>query len=624
MRRLLRADYPILLGLLVTLLGGCAAPWPFPQPAPDLRLPDGQQILRPVASGSYNGDLYSLDPAGYLSSLDYEIAQLIFPQLVALDGNLQPVDWAAERHEVSADGLTYTFHLRKGMTWSDGSPIDANTFAYSINRALDPCWVFSIPVPGYPLDYPLKRIMGADAFTTGNCPPGAIHSASTLRGQSLLTPDPLTLQIRLSAPAAYFLAGLMQPPAWGVPERLVERYTQPTQLPDRRQNGVLSTWTQHLTDDGGLGGNLFKLKLWSHPNVARITPSPLPAGTTVEPTVGIAPTFGADGRAHVLLERNERFWGRKPLLRSLDYTLYDDQRAAWDAFSQGAGDVGYPRMEDLPSARRLKGTAFSQTPLLDVVFLQPNWRLAPFDDIRIRQAFWLALDRRAIAHEALQDTALPSIHLLPEGAPEYHADLTDAAGRREADALTADLVAARALASAYAAQTCQGDYARCPSIYLRGAGAVRNSGVARVAQGQWQSAFPGWAIHVCGLDVRCGDVQIPNPQTYQLSLGETVSDYPDPYYFLSSLWTTSGTYNRAFVSIPAADALCAQADASQAQPARIPLYQQAERLFVEQVAAIPLFQRKITYVERTQVVGWSVAPSGQTPLSVWQATYLTR
>ena len=43
------------------------------------------------------------------------------------------------RHEISADGLTYTFHLHQGMTWSDGTPIDATTFAYSINRALDPC-----------------------------------------------------------------------------------------------------------------------------------------------------------------------------------------------------------------------------------------------------------------------------------------------------------------------------------------------------------------------------------------------------------------------------------------------------------------------------------------------------
>ena len=81
----------------------------------------------------------SLDPGQIQFGFDYGMAQLIFPWLVTLDEKQQPVDWAAESHEISADGLTYTFHLRKGMAWSDGTPIDAATFAYSINRALDPC-----------------------------------------------------------------------------------------------------------------------------------------------------------------------------------------------------------------------------------------------------------------------------------------------------------------------------------------------------------------------------------------------------------------------------------------------------------------------------------------------------
>src|SRR5689334_14977706 len=119
--------------LLMTLLTGCNQPWPFSQPTPNPKLPDNQQILHLA------GAIHDLDPALVYSSEDVQFAQLIFPQLVTLDEQQRPIDWAAERHEVSADGLTYTFHLRKGVTWSDGTPIDANTFAYSINRALDPC-----------------------------------------------------------------------------------------------------------------------------------------------------------------------------------------------------------------------------------------------------------------------------------------------------------------------------------------------------------------------------------------------------------------------------------------------------------------------------------------------------
>jgi ABC-type transport system substrate-binding protein len=58
--------------------------------------------------------------------------------------------------------------------------------------------------------------------------------------------------------------------------------------------------------------------------------------------------------------------------------------------------------------------------------------------------------------------------------------------------------------------------------------------------------------------------------------------------------------------------------------ARIPLYQQAEQLLVNQVVAIPYAQPLTTYVVRAHVVGWSIAPMGQTPLSVWQTAYIKR
>ena len=125
-----------LAALFMILLTGCGLPWPFPQPTSD---PDAQQIMRPLANGPNAGDIDTLDPALIQFQFDYGMAQLIFPQLVVLDENQQPVDWAAESHTISADGLTYTFHLHNGMAWADGTPIDATTFAYSINRTLDPC-----------------------------------------------------------------------------------------------------------------------------------------------------------------------------------------------------------------------------------------------------------------------------------------------------------------------------------------------------------------------------------------------------------------------------------------------------------------------------------------------------
>jgi ABC-type transport system substrate-binding protein len=102
----------------------------------------GKQVLKPVAVGSANGDVGSIDPAHVTGVLEYDLARLIFPPLMTLDANLKPIDWAARSHEVSVDGLTWTFHLNSGMKWSDGNPIDSKTFAYSIKPYARPLYAF--------------------------------------------------------------------------------------------------------------------------------------------------------------------------------------------------------------------------------------------------------------------------------------------------------------------------------------------------------------------------------------------------------------------------------------------------------------------------------------------------
>jgi peptide/nickel transport system substrate-binding protein/oligopeptide transport system substrate-binding protein len=612
--------------LLAVLLGGCGLSWPFPQPTPDPRQPDAQQVLHELAVGEDQGDLFALDPAYiFPGSVSYDVAQLLFPPLVTLDDHLQPMDWAAERHEVSADGLIYTFHLRKGMTWSDGTPIDATTFAYSINRALDPCLgayeYYVVP------DFPLDIIKGARQFVQGQCPAGATHSATTLIGTSLVVPDTLTLQIALEKPAGYFLAALTAPSAWAVPERLVDRYTYPTTLPDVRGNGALSTWTQHLTDDGGIGGNLFRLTLWSHPASARATPVPVSPGTTVYPTVGVAPTFGVDGLAHLVLERNDRFWAIKPTVRRVEYTLYHDTKAEWNAFRSGVGDLGTPGPGDLETARRLPGVTFQEVATPTITFLALNWRRAPFDDLRVRQAFWLAIDRTALVSAAADPPAKPTAHLLVEGLPDYNPTLRDPAQRTGPQTLTADLVRARALISSYAAEKCRGKLEQCAPInyFVYGYESSPRGREADALVAQWRAAFPGWPITTGGCDRGCPEVFTSQwlGQTQMTRSGWGL-DYPDSHTVLSLLWRTGSAYNTMAVNLPQGDGLLDQADTSTDQASRTQFYQHAEQLLVDQVAAIPLFQQEAVSVARSSVVGWRILATRQTPLDVWQTTYIRR
>jgi peptide/nickel transport system substrate-binding protein/oligopeptide transport system substrate-binding protein len=569
----------LLLTVLI-LLSGCAPAWPFPQPTPDLKLPDAQQILRPLEIGPNAGDLATLDPALITFGVDYDKAQLIFPRLVTLNEQNEPVDWAAESHEVSADGLTWTFHLRSGMTWSDGSPIDANTFAYSINRALDPCTGSDVANYLYNIKG-AANFNGASVYDGSTCPAGAKASSDTLIGKSIVVADPLTLKLTLEAPAGYFLAMLSYPTSWAIPRQLIDQYGD--------------QWTEHLADHDGFGGNLFTLTRWDH-------------------------------QGHLDFARNERFWGQMPLLRRIEYTLYRDPGAAWSAYKEGGGDLVQPVLRENTQAKTLARSTYIAVPLLSMKYLRPNWRKAPFDDMRVRQAFWLAIDRQALMQTVNSQLtqlplAQPTMHLLIEGAPEYNADLRDPAGRTGAQALSADLATARALVTAYAAEKCGGRLAQCPPVDYSFNGSspeVIRRADALVAQ--WQAAFPGWQISYGWCD-RC--TQIDSSWSHPLSNGSWVADYPDGQDFLSLLWRTGAPNNRT-VSLSAADTLLDQADVSNDRALRTRLYQQAEQLLVIQVAAIPLFQYQDTYVVRSRVVGWRIAPTGQTPLSVWQTAYLTR
>jgi oligopeptide transport system substrate-binding protein len=593
----------MLAGLLCALsLAGCGLPWPFPQPTPDPRLPDGQQIFRPLASGPNAGDVDSLDPAQIQFGFDSGIAQLIFPQLVTLDDKQQPVDWAAESHEISADGLTYTFHLHQGMKWADGAPIDATTFAYSINRALDPC------LGSYIVSYDLFDLAGAEAFHSGACPAGAVKSTATLIGASIQTPDPLTLRLTLAHPAGYFLSALTSSPSWAVPQALVERYTTPALA-----NGITSSaWTKHLLDNGPFGGNLYLLTSWQHP-------------TWQQPN---------DGLDQMTFERNELFWGKKPLLRRIEYVLDRDVNALWQVFPQGKGDIGFVPAAELAAARAMKEITIQQTPMLNYWYVAPNWQLVPFDDARVRQAFSLALDRNALVLQGLGSSQAnlppeiirayrqPTIHLVLEGMPGYNPDLTDAAGRKGKDALTPDLDVARRLASAYAAEKCGGDYSKCPPItFPIVGGSTTIAASAKAMTEQWRQAFPGWTIQITEIS---GPMELKVFWHLPLGLSGWTQDYPDPQDFLSLLWKTGVDNNLSHVSMPQVDALLAQADEMNDQVARIPLYQQAEQLLVKQGAAIPLYQTMTVYAMRSRVVGWHVAPTGVTPLPVWQTAYLKR
>src|SRR5215470_15858931 len=194
-----------------------------------------------------------LDPPLLTWALDAQNAFALRSGLVTFDSSLtRVIPDAASGWDVGGEGAkkgtVYTFHLRTDLHFSDGTPLTADDFAYSIDRALDPhlCDKGAAATyaangqcsPGYvpALTY-LAHIIGANARAAG--------TLSTIIGhgdpkKGLNVVDPLTLEIHLDAPIAYFIQTLTYPASFPVEKKLITRYP----------NG---TWVQHL-DEGGTNG----------------------------------------------------------------------------------------------------------------------------------------------------------------------------------------------------------------------------------------------------------------------------------------------------------------------------------------------------------------------------------
>jgi len=540
--------------------------------------PFDQQIVKDslLASNGAGSDIATLDPALAYDVWSFQAQQLIFPTLVTWDSNLMVIPWVAQRMPTITDGgLVYTFHLRSGVRWTDGEPIDAYTFAYSLNRTLDPC-VDNALSGG--LAFYLYAIKGATAFNNTPCPVAANSfnptDPNSLVGSSIQVVDPLTLRITLEKPYAYFLAELMTPAAMAVPKQLITTYG-------------FKQWTNHLI---GFGGNMFELTTWDH-------------------------------QGHLNVAQNPSFFQAKTRVKEVDFTIYPNAQAEWNDYLGGRIMIGGPSIADYPNAKGRSDLHISPNLALD--YLQPNWARAPFDDVTARQAFALAIDKTALATGPRNGAVIASNHLIPQGNPGYYPNLKGVANAP----LTGDPARALQLITQYAQAKCGGVIASCPPVEFWSMNNATWRAITPMLLSQWSAALGGYPItvHTTDFPTLLNAIFGPAASSPQLYTIGYAADYPDPQDWTSLQFSPSYANlgaNLGHVNDTQANSILDAADVNQNPTSRFAEYQQAEQILVQDVAWITIEQQQQLLAYTPKLKDYAQTAYGYPTYQTWQTMYL--
>ena len=306
-----------------------------------------------------------LDPHICTAYTDYNVLIALFEGLTCIDEKTsQPVPGAASSWDVSPDGLRYRFHLRPGLTWSDGAPLTSADFVFSFQRALS-------PKLGSDNSYLLYPIRNAEAYNKGTLADFGQVGAKA--------PDPDTVELTLEAPCPYLPALTAHQVYFPVPRAVILKYGA------MDQRGTAWTRAGHL-----IGNGPFQLQRWA-PN------------------------------DRIVVVKNPRYWdAAHNQLNSVVFFPNEDIAVDENNFRAGQLHLTYDLLPDRIRHYRETAPQFLRVdPLSESFFLRFNVTKRPFDDRRVRQALSRAIDREAISRDVLQGSRTPAHSLTPPDTAGY-------------------------------------------------------------------------------------------------------------------------------------------------------------------------------------------------------------
>ena len=551
----------------------------------------------------------SLDPAVGTGQPEARIYMALYEGLVEYHPRtLEPIPAIAESWEVSTDFLVYTFHLRRNARFSDGSPITAQDFVYTLRRGVSPDFASRNASFGYYIRYaeafnsggafvrdpvtgefltekdvevkdaatehaPLRLVVAGDAKDREKEFKSNARLRAAVEGKELVPVkaedigvealDDYTLRLTLAQRAPYFLSLLPHPFFRVVKRKAVEQF------------GAAWTKPEHIVTSGP-----FRLKTWKPYD-------------------------------EIVVERDPAYWDASNV-RLDEIRFYPSESNTTSMNLYKAGEVDALGNHTVPVTwldiiRPLKD--YMDAPEAATEFYNINVTKPPMDDVRVRRALNMAIDKRALAD--WRRIVKPLTGVTPEGIfPGYTRPAGDGFDPAHARQLLAE--------AGYANASGEFDPSKFPAseVALNFNSVESVKITAEFLQQQWKQNL-GIVVPLRSMETKAFLASSARLEYKGFARGGYGADYLDPYTFLSLFYTLGGN-NKSGWADPKFKAMLDEANSAPDPQRRYELLAKAEAYMMDAQPILPLWTPATNWVKKPYVKGMYPNPA---TLHAWKYVY---
>jgi oligopeptide transport system substrate-binding protein len=573
-------------------------------------------------------EVKSLDWAVVTGIPEHRIVGNIFEGLTRLDPQtLKALPGVAESWGISDDKRTYTFHLRKNARWSNGEPVTAHDFIYSMRRFLDPMTAAEYAYQAWYLVNARRYSQGARGIQPGDLvevelnerPAGALPCArgEVLHGKLVRVEggdggkdNDRVFVVEIDGQERKFRTGETGGTSANISAAGIEHAKQV--LLDFGQVGIeaLDDYTIKMQLENPTP---FWLELLSYHALLPMNQKCLetygtPAWTNADNIVSNGPYRVAFRRIRdrIRLVKNEYYWDPdRAKLNVIDALAVSTQTTMFNLFATNKVDW----ITDLPAVviRELikSGAARAELdpqPYLGTYYYLLNTKRKPLDDVRVRRALALALDREEITRTATGAGEVPACSLVPLGIAGYTPVKFGSENVKEAQRLLAE-----------AGYPNGRGFPKLELLY--NLPPETHKTIAQIVRKQWEKNL---GITVSTRNEEWGSYQTSIRQAeFDVARRAWIADYIDPNSHLD-IMVTDGENNNTGWSNAEYDRLIAAARSEADEQKRFELFHKAERILMEELPIIPIYYYVDKNMLKKDIRGFYRNPLDTHPLSsIW-------